>query len=208
MTEAEWLASEAPEAMLDFLTAASSDRKLRLFACGCCRNIWDLLPEGPSRRAVEASERFADGEMSADELQRAWTAARRLVASDESRVGGWNRLTHAEMEARDSARSGAWSAAHNVVADTDRDQRCAQCDVLRDIFHPFHAAVSVAPWLTDEVTALAEAMYRGRTFDQLPALAVALEKAGCTSTGILDHLRGPGPHVRGCWALDLLTGRS
>jgi hypothetical protein len=23
---------------------------------------------------------------------------------------------------------------------------------------------------------------------------------------MLDHLRGPGPHVRGCWALDLALG--
>jgi hypothetical protein len=45
-------------------------------------------------------------------------------------------------------------------------------------------------------------------FDRLPVLADALEEAGCTNADILDHLRGPGPHARGCWAVDLLLGKS
>ncbi len=46
---------------------------------------------------------------------------------------------------------------------------------------------------------------------QLPHLAVladALEEAGCTDAILLEHLRGPGPHVRGCWAVDALLGKS
>src|SRR5260370_181803 len=38
--------------------------------------------------------------------------------------------------------------------------------------------------------------------------ADAFEDAGCADADILSHLRGPGPHVRGCWALDLLLGKS
>jgi hypothetical protein len=38
----------------------------------------------------------------------------------------------------------------------------------------------------------------------LGRLADALEQAGCTERAILNHLRGPGPHVRGCWAVDLV----
>jgi hypothetical protein len=41
----------------------------------------------------------------------------------------------------------------------------------------------------------------------LAVLADALEEAGCDNEDILSHLRGPGPHVSGCWAVDLLTGR-
>ena len=89
MTEAEWSASENPEVMLEFLTAAASDRKLRLFACACCRQIWDWLPEGPSRRAVEASERFADGEITADELQRAWFPLRSVPWQDITLTFVW-----------------------------------------------------------------------------------------------------------------------
>jgi len=41
----------------------------------------------------------------------------------------------------------------------------------------------------------------------LPILADALEEAGCDDVDVLAHLRGPGPHARGCWALDLVLGR-
>ena len=43
--------------------------------------------------------------------------------------------------------------------------------------------------------------------DRVAVLADALEEAGCTEDGLLGHLRGPGPHVRGCWALDLVLGK-
>jgi hypothetical protein len=38
-------------------------------------------------------------------------------------------------------------------------------------------------------------------------LADALEEAGCGDGELLGHLRGPGDHVRGCRAVDLLSGR-
>jgi hypothetical protein len=42
---------------------------------------------------------------------------------------------------------------------------------------------------------------------RLAVLADALEEAGCADPDLLGHLRGPGPHVRGCWAVDLLLGK-
>ena len=53
---------------------------------------------------------------------------------------------------------------------------------------------------------LARAVYDAGDFSRLPILADALEEAGCADADILGHLRGPGPHVRGCWVLDLLLG--
>jgi hypothetical protein len=41
----------------------------------------------------------------------------------------------------------------------------------------------------------------------LQVLADALEEAGCTNAEVLSHLRGPAVHVRGCFVVDLLTGR-
>jgi hypothetical protein len=52
------------------------------------------------------------------------------------------------------------------------------------------------------------AIYADRAFDRLPLLADALEDAGCTDDELLGHLRAPGPHVRGCWAVDLVLGKS
>jgi hypothetical protein len=59
-------------------------------------------------------------------------------------------------------------------------------------------------WLTPTVLALAHLASEERQFDVLPVLADALEEAGCTDQTILAHLRGPGAHLRGCWAVDIL----
>jgi hypothetical protein len=47
-------------------------------------------------------------------------------------------------------------------------------------------------------------IYEDRRFEDLPIRADALEKAGCADADIPGHLRGPGPHTRGCRPLDLL----
>src|SRR5690348_8868591 len=61
MTEAEWLACRDPLPMFRLLEGRASDRKLRLYACACCRRIWHLLADERSRAVVEACERYADG---------------------------------------------------------------------------------------------------------------------------------------------------
>jgi hypothetical protein len=48
---------------------------------------------------------------------------------------------------------------------------------------------------------------QARQFAERPVLADALQDAGCDDEGLLGRLRAPGPHARGCWCLDLLTGR-
>ncbi len=68
MTEQEWLACTNPTPMLEFLREKASDRKLRLFLCACCRGAWQRLRYAPQRRAVEASEKFADGEVTEEQL--------------------------------------------------------------------------------------------------------------------------------------------
>jgi hypothetical protein len=55
---------------------------------------------------------------------------------------------------------------------------------------------------------IAQAIYDDRRFSDLPILADALEDAGCRDPEILGHLRSPGPHARGCFALDVILGRS
>ena len=63
-------------------------------------------------------------------------------------------------------------------------------------------------WRTTVVQALCRRMLDSRSFDVLPILADALQEAGCENADILDHCRGPGPHVRGCWVVDLVLGKA
>ena len=83
---------------------------------------------------------------------------------------------------------------------------------MREIFpNEFHSVTSDPSWLTWKdctIRKLAQYIYRDRAFDRLLILADALEDAGCDNADILAHCRGPGPHVRGCWVVDLLLGKS
>jgi hypothetical protein len=61
---------------------------------------------------------------------------------------------------------------------------------------------------------LAWAIYEERSLSagmldmaRIAILADAMEEAGSTDAQLLGHLRGPGPHARGCFALDLLLGK-
>ena len=63
-------------------------------------------------------------------------------------------------------------------------------------------------WLTPTVLAIAQQMYDTRDFGAMPILADALQDAGCDNDDILNHCRGPGPHVRGCWVVDLVLGKT
>ena len=81
-----------------------------------------------------------------------------------------------------------------------------QCGLLRDIVNPFRLP-SIDPgwlrWESGTVLRIARSLYDEGRFDELPILADALEDAGCEEQ-LIAHCREPGPHVRGCWALDLL----
>jgi hypothetical protein len=58
------------------------------------------------------------------------------------------------------------------------------------------------------VVAFARQMYESRDFSPMPILADALQDAGCDHPDVLAHCRGPGPHVRGCWVVDLVLGKT
>jgi hypothetical protein len=80
--------------------------------------------------------------------------------------------------------------------------------LLRCIFgNPFRCTAFDPRLRTETAVALATGIYADRAFDRLPILADALEDAGCDAVELLAHLRGPGPHVRGCWAVDLVLGK-
>src|SRR5262249_48731329 len=91
----------------------------------------------------------------------------------------------------------------------------AQAALGRDIFgNPLRPGAAAPVWRTATVISLAQAAYNERLMPsvhlnpaRLAILADALEEAGCTEQAILDHLRSPGPHVRGCWPVDHILGK-
>jgi hypothetical protein len=105
----------------------------------------------------------------------------------------------------------------------------AQAGLLRDVVgNPYRAANRLrrthawgrkplavrSSWLAGDVLALCQAAYAERELpsghlcsERLAVLSDALEEAGCSEEAILSHLRSPGPHVRGCWVLDLILDK-
>ena len=95
----------------------------------------------------------------------------------------------------------------------------AHCDIIRDIFNPFRPAPSlpdaVLAWNDGTVRRIAEGIYGERKMpegtlyaDRISILGDALLDAGCEDEALIQHCREPGPHVRGCWAVDLCLGKS
>ena len=63
-------------------------------------------------------------------------------------------------------------------------------------------------WNDAAIVKLARFIDREQAFERLPILADALEEAGCTDADVLAHCRAGGTHVRGCWVIDLVSGRA
>jgi hypothetical protein len=224
MDEHTWAISADPDAMLDYLLKQDevSWRKVQLWACACLRRIWPQLVKEPCRRVVEVAERFADGQTTQQAAENAANEARKLKKGDRT-------ANYAACVLGDLC-SGRWvfppgnvseAVVDAVVRDPDQlparaAERKEHADLLRDIFgpHPARPIAMEPSWLTPAVVAVAQAAYLERELPsgrldnaRLIILADALEDAGCTDAELLEHLRSPGPHVRGCWAVDLLMGR-
>jgi hypothetical protein len=233
MTEQEWLACIDPGPMLEFLKGKATDRKWRLFACACCRRVWHLLSDERSRRAVDVAERYAEGKAGTRDQEAACAAAAGAVdavraayadvyeASRHQRYHAGLAALYAIQAAYPAvlyAAAHATEAAlpHGGAADAEPAARgvaeAAQCQVLRDMFgllpfRPVTIAPDVLAWNDGTVGRIADGIYEERAFDRLPILADALLDAGCDDEELLAHCRSAGPHVQGCWAVDLILAR-
>jgi hypothetical protein len=74
--------------------------------------------------------------------------------------------------------------------------------------NPFRPVTFAPEWHTDTAVSLARTMYDSREFSAMPILADALQDAGCDNEQILAHCRDANQvHVRGCWVVDLVSGK-
>ena len=214
MTEAEWLTATDRVAVLAFLRDRVSERKLRLYLCAGCRAVWWLLVLKESRHAVEVAERYADGEATADELGAAAYHAEAdclpAVPGGPPFVAAWlaNFAANDLPFRPDSEGPHGFSRWCFRMITWMAEVRWPGSWLTHDIFgNPFRPVTVDPAWLTSDVFALAAGIYADRAFDRLPILADALQDAGCDNADILNHCRSDGPHVRGCFVVDLLLGK-
>jgi hypothetical protein len=262
MTEAKWLSWPDPYDLLEqCLICELTERRLRLFACACCRRLWDRLEDDRLRVAIAVAEQFADSQATPEELEDArkmaanflndyilyYWADDELVAEDTDP----NDLSTEERDAIEMAlerRSDAdeeerrWAVRHAavaVVAASSRDgddgksylhqtetviletsqaqanfvgwhaERHLQANLLRDIFgNPYRQPSLKSNWILPTVIDLARSIHSHRAYDRMAMLGDALEEAGCDNADVLSHCRSGTEHVRGCWVIDAILGRS
>ena len=194
MTETEWLASEDPERMLEFLVGSSfgplglareeakipkpSDRKLRLFAVACCRL---MVPHG-NYPAIVAGELWADGDHDGASRVADMTLYWTLMPSA-------SQAATAAIRVNDAARPKQAHLLRDIIGNPFRPVALAQCScgscVPRGRQH-HNGPCAQRRIRTPTVLGLATAAYEERDpatghLDpvRLAILADALEEAGC-----------------------------
>jgi hypothetical protein len=212
MTEEVWQQGDKAETMLGFAGDRVSERKRRLVCTACCRHLWHLLPE-TARQTLLVVERFADGHANSEDLATAREAVSRLPGKPNAAVlfSANNPLNTGTVVTTMQSVCATLDTLRNLSWEQERH---LQAILIRDILgNPFQCVGLDPLWCVPLVQALAQDAYEERRpdgsldVDRLGILADALEDAGCDHAAILGHLRSPGPHVPGCWPLDLLLNK-
>jgi hypothetical protein len=219
VNEAEWLSSSDPARMLAYLGATrcpgtafplrASDRKLWLFVAAVERLWWGDLAGRRNRESCDLLEVVADGRATPDALGRVafsytmpWRAdecAAECVRTHNSNGDPprWAGLLR-EIFGNPFRPIGLRHLGNALC------RRCNGAGTRPGVYPP--APCPACSCVTPAALPVARRAYEGRDFAALPVLADVLEEAGCEEEALLTHLRGPGPHVAGCFALDLVLG--
>jgi hypothetical protein len=213
----ESLGEQGVRRALDGLARTLSDRKYRLLMTGLFRSLGEFASHPKLRAACEHIEHFADAGRSPRRLQQARGAVLQVRQEVTGRKWGTDpasailQLCLAVYEAACHVRASFWSLVDAVKLHHQCDERAAAfrtVPIFRDIIGTHFQNLPFLPvWRTSTVVALAQQMYDSRDFAAMPILADALQDAGCDSDSVLSHCRGDGPHVRGCWVIDLILGK-
>jgi hypothetical protein len=174
-----------------------SDRKLKLFLCGCCRQISSDISSD-----IEIVEEFIDGRLGRKDVYKKTTL--------DFRRDLFSFLTGSSVECAVSSMLYYLgkcdpSLPENIKIHFAEVEDKAIAQVLREVYNPF---CNFKPeYITSDVDCIAKDIYFNRKWYGLPILADALEDSGCNESVILEHLRSNSNHMRGCWALDIVLGK-
>jgi hypothetical protein len=214
MTEDQWLFPTTDvHAMLAFVRSKASDRKLRLYACAWIRAGWSWVTDEGSRQAVAIVEWDADGFVATSDLEAAHEAARKgaerlyaalyqapdTIETIDRYYAGVSVQRLFDPEPLDSAANAVW-----LAASTEQDRSGAAAQLLRHIIgNPFRPYPASPSW-PSTVVQLAESLYAGQ--DCAFALHDALLEAGHAE--LAEHFREEKSHPKGCWAMDVILGKT
>ena len=237
MMRAKWSATEDWRGLLYFFVDNKDlrdryDRKLRLIACAACRKVWRQLRDPQVRRAVEASERYADSfrtvQEQLDELRKLLTGppikdVDVVISEFSARLRTDEELKEIHDHFQDQSSSISTLGARITIGDgisTALETGGELTEVLqwltpeqysgiiRDIIgNPVSRTKADPEKLSSSVIEMARTIYAERDFSLMAALAERLEGTGCKSQEILSHCRDLKEHFRGCWVVDLLLGK-
>jgi hypothetical protein len=215
MNDADWDSCAEPRAMLEWLrrSGRADERKLRLFACSCCRPLLPLLKDRRARQALSTAERYAEGKASGAELRRARQGARqaRLEFPLLSVGGGdpppeWFAYVAVELAAKEKTYLAAPDNALVFRSGEERAKaRASQCAVLRCLYgNPFRPLLP-RPF-PSHVVGLARACHDAfpEVSPEYLVLADALSDLG--EDVAADHCR-EATHAKGCYLVDWVLGR-
>jgi hypothetical protein len=195
-----------------------TERKARLAACAACARVGTLLEMIGLTECLAAAEAVADNVSAETVLKPHYQKAAALVPRTEPMP-----LRYAAIAAKavtsvriiytasDAIEGAACAEQELLTVRTTQNNRVVSeqyARLLLDIFGDPMRVPSFQPnWRSSNSVGLARAIYDDRAFDRLPILADALMDAGCDDEQILAHCRSEGPHVRGCWVVDLVLGK-
>lgn len=226
MNAAKWHASTDPVELLAFLGGKRGrgthphfeelihrcgERKLLLFGVACCRRLWGLL-DPVCRDLICKAEDCAEGKLAPEQLHEAHESASLISMGVDVLL-----RTTGELPALGANReSDPWADLLSGLKFAQREsgqamfkERIEQAQLVREVFgNPFRCAEFPCEWRTEAVARLARTAFDEHAWHLLPVLADALEKAGCFDGELLRHCRQGGSHYRGCWATDLVLGKS
>jgi hypothetical protein len=176
--------------------AVPSRRKFQLLCAACCRHMWKYSPIAVP--GLSFDDQVEAIELLADAAGRAPLSESALIDPSVPSEAIW-----------ELSRIGGLIGASGVVERLIPGESALGCGLVRDIFGESRTPPRIEPrWRTSDAVALARGIYEDRAFDRLPILADALMDAGCSDNSILNHCRTEGPHVRGCWVVDLILGKA
>jgi hypothetical protein len=231
MTREEWFAVGSPVNLLLYLheNKLISERKARLFGVACARRAWAWMVNEPNRHAIEIAEQYADSRCGKKVLKAALLDLSGRTGPATPATFDADAIAIAQQVCVSRRRCRLDSLTVSMVGRTCAlmyaagghgvgPELCALSELVRCVFSPPGFCWTKSPvlaWRDGLIPKLAQAAYDGRTLpdghlkpDRLKILADSLEDTGCEETELLGHLRARGHcHVRGCWAVDILTGR-